>query len=67
MLRSLFVASTPGRSSVFPDDTTPVTLIPRLLNAYAVADVPLASEESYWLDILSVSTHGLFDFEQLDA
>jgi hypothetical protein len=48
MLRSFFVANTPGRPDLFPDDVSPVNLIPRLLNAYADAGLPFASEESYW-------------------
>jgi hypothetical protein len=50
MFRSLFLARTPGSEGVFPNDTTPINLIPRLLNAYVDANLPLASEDSYWLD-----------------
>ena len=49
MFRSLFLAVTPGRAEVFPDDTTPVNLMTRLLNAYANSTLALSSEESYWI------------------
>ena len=60
MFRSLFLASTPGKESVFPDDMTPVNMIPRLLNAYAGQSSPLASEESYWVDTRNVLASGIF-------
>ena len=60
MFRSLFLASTPGKEAVFPDDMTPVNMIPRLLNAYAGQSSPLASEESYWVDTRNVLASGIF-------
>jgi hypothetical protein len=51
MFRSLLLAYTPGRQGVIPQDSTPINLIPRLLNAYVGADLPLASEESYASDM----------------
>jgi hypothetical protein len=50
MFRSFFLAATPGRTDVFPDDTTPVNVLTRLLNAYTGLGAPLSSEESYWAD-----------------
>jgi hypothetical protein len=47
----LLLAYTPGRQGVIPQDSTPINLIPRLLNAYVGADLPLASEESYASDM----------------
>ena len=60
MFRSLFVASTPGMPNLFPDDVTPVNVIPRLRNAYLGAEVPLASEESYWVDPRTAGETGIF-------
>ena len=50
MFRSLFLAATPGRADVFPEDMAPVNILTRLLNSYAGADLKVASQESYWLD-----------------
>ena len=58
MLRNLFIASTPGRSGLFPDDVTPINLIPRLLNGYLGTDHPLATEESYLVDLDALRTKG---------
>jgi hypothetical protein len=60
MFRSLFLASTPGKQAIFPDDVTPVNIIPRLLNAYTGSQAPLASEESYWVDTRTASDVGIF-------
>jgi hypothetical protein len=37
-----------------------VNLVPRLLNAYAGAALPLATEESYWTDLRPGTDHPLF-------
>lgn len=63
MLRSMFMAMTPGHPGLFPDDTTPINTLPRLLNAYADAGIPFASEESYWLDMRTTEIDGLFNLE----
>ncbi len=57
MLRSFLIANTPGHPRLFPDDATPLNLIPRILNAYAGTELPLASEESFWID------YRTFDFQ----
>jgi hypothetical protein len=59
MYRSLFLAATPGHSGLFPDDTTPVNVLTRLLNAYTGSSYPLASEELYWLDTRHVDASGV--------
>lgn len=51
MLRSLFLSYTPGHPGLFPSDTTPINVLPRLLNAYADQRLPLADESSYVMDI----------------
>jgi hypothetical protein len=61
MIRSFFVAATPGRPGLFPDDVTPINVIPRLLNAYAGTDLPMASEESYLVDMRTVHTSGMLN------
>ena len=63
MFRNLFLASTPDRSDVFPDDVTPVTVLRRLLNAYTGSSLPLSSEESYWLDDRMATVTGLFKLQ----
>ena len=45
--QNLFLSYTPGQSGLFPDNATPINIIPRLLNAYVDAGLPLASEESW--------------------
>ena len=66
MLRSLFLARTPGHPGLFPADMTPVNLLPRLLNAYAGANLPLATEKSYWTDLDATGTHGFSGFVRVD-
>ena len=66
MLRSFFVARTPGHPGLFPADMTPVNLLPRLLNAYAGANLPLAPETSYWTDLEQVWSHGVIDLVPVD-
>jgi hypothetical protein len=64
-LRSLFLASTPGRSGVFPDDVTLVNVLPRLLEAYTAIRLPYATEESYWVDIRRVLESGLLNLQRV--
>jgi hypothetical protein len=61
-LRSLFLASTPGRPGIFPDDATPVNLLARLSNAYLGTNVALASEESYFAKLETLRETGLFGY-----
>jgi hypothetical protein len=61
MIRSLFISYTPGHPGLFPDDTTPINVLPRLLGAYEGLSIPLTSEESYVLNPLLVPTTGYFD------
>ena len=63
MLRSLFLAVTPGRQGLFPNDTTPLNILARLLNSYTGAAIALSSEESRWIDTRFVEQDGLFHFE----
>ena len=58
MFRSFLIAQTPGHPQLLPDDATPMNILPRILNAYAAADLPLASEESYWVDQRKIEFHG---------
>ena len=66
MVRSMFLARTPGHPGLFPSDTTPVNLVARLLDAYAGANLPLATEESYWTDLDDTGTHGFSGFVRVD-
>ena len=58
MLRNLFIAATPGHPDLFAGDVTPINLIPRLLNAYTGTGLPLATEESYEVDLSAVPAKG---------
>ena len=57
-LRSLFLSYTPGHPELFPRDTTPINVLPRILNAYAGTQLPLADESSYALDLLKAREQG---------
>jgi hypothetical protein len=63
MLRSLLLAYTPGHPGLVPDDATPINLLARILNAYQGAAIPLASEESYWVDFLHLRIEDLTKIE----
>ena len=48
MFDNLLLSYTPGKSGVLPDGSTPVTLLPRLMNAYLGTHESLADDGSYW-------------------
>jgi hypothetical protein len=48
--RSLVLASAPGHPDMFPEDSTPVNLIPRILNTYLGVGLPLARED-IWITV----------------
>ncbi|NJD27541.1 MAG: hypothetical protein FIA92_04520 [Chloroflexi bacterium] len=58
MLRNLFLGVTPEHPGLFPGDVTPINLIPRLLNAYVDAGLPMATEESYLVQLNVVLERG---------
>jgi hypothetical protein len=58
MLRSLLLTHTPGEPGLFPDDASPINVIPRIANAYHDAEMPLAGEESYFVDMVTVNNRG---------
>ncbi len=62
-LRSFLMASTPGRTGVFPSDASPVNLLTRLSMAYLGTTSELASEEDYYIDVLSFPETGAFAYE----
>ena len=66
MLRSLLVTYTPGKTAIFPDHASLVTLFPRLLNAYFDARLELSSEESYYVDLSSLVVGGPLSFGPID-
>jgi hypothetical protein len=66
MFRSLFLASTPGRTALFPSDATPVNILTRLLNAYTDSTTAMSSEESYWLNTRLIDEKGLFALTSAD-
>jgi hypothetical protein len=47
--RTLLLTYTPGHEDVFPADATPINYLPRLLNEYFEASLPLSSDASYFL------------------
>ena len=65
-LHDLIISYTPGHRGLFPADATPMNILPRILNSYADADLPMASEESYWIPSWLTRTQGLFPLEPTD-
>ena len=65
VISNLFLARSPGKPGLFPDDTTLINVFPRILNAYAGTNLPLASEESYWTDLRTTGTVGIFNLERV--
>ncbi len=59
-LRNLMLAYTPGMQGLVPDDASPINILPRILNAYADAGIPLATEESYWTPSWLTRVQGFF-------
>ena len=47
--KSMLLAFTPDHENVFPEDAAPVNIIPRLLNTYLGADLPLAREDVWYV------------------
>jgi hypothetical protein len=47
VFHNLTLSYTPGRSGLLPDDVTPVTMLPRLFNAYLGTDDVIAPDISY--------------------
>jgi hypothetical protein len=66
-LRSLLLASTPGRPGIFPEDATPVNLLTRLSNAYLGTNLALASEESYFAKLETLRETGFFGYEPVQG
>jgi hypothetical protein len=58
MLRSLLLTYTPGKAGLFPEDTAAVNLLAYLLNGYFEANIPLASEEAYLVDVSELQSKG---------
>ena len=50
MFRSLLLSYTPGYPGLMPNDSSPVNILTRVLNAYGGKSVALASEERYWVN-----------------
>jgi hypothetical protein len=65
MISNLFLARTPGHPGLFPNDTTLINVFPRILNAYAAANLPLATEESYWTNMATLAATGYLSFERV--
>ncbi len=61
MVRTLFMANTPGQPRLFPNDSSPVNILPRLMDAYLAEDIPLAPESTFVMDMRAVSSAGLFE------
>jgi hypothetical protein len=60
MLRNLFVSYTPGHEGIFPQDVGLVNVVPRIVNAYLPTTMPLATRESYVIDLRDIPTKGYF-------
>jgi hypothetical protein len=65
VISNLFLARTPDRPGLFPPGTTLVNVLPRILNAYAGANVPMAEEASYWTNLRTSGTRGVLDLERV--
>jgi hypothetical protein len=65
MISNLFLARTPGHPGLFPNDTTLINVFPRILNAYAGTNLPLANEASYWTNMATLDTTGYLNFERV--
>jgi hypothetical protein len=63
MLRNLFMSYTPDRPGLFPDDSSPINVIARLMNGYAGSSITLATEEAYQADYRTLDTVGYFPLE----
>ena len=50
MFRSLLLSYTPGYPGLMPDDSSPVNILTRILNAYGGKSIELATEERYWVN-----------------
>ncbi len=44
---NVFASRTPGRSGLFPDGTTPINVLPRLLNAYLGTSLPIQQDTTW--------------------
>jgi hypothetical protein len=60
MLRNLFLSYTPGQRGIFPQDVGLVNVVPRIVNAYLPTTMPLATRESYVIDLRDIPTKGYF-------
>ena len=62
MLRSLLLTYTPGRVGLFPEDASAVNLFAYLLNGYFAANIRMASEEAYFVDVSELQSKGPLRF-----
>jgi hypothetical protein len=60
MLHNLFLSYTPGHPGVFPQDVGLVNVVPRIVNAYLPKSLPLATRESYVVELRNIPTSGYF-------
>jgi hypothetical protein len=67
LFRNLFLSYTPGHPDVFPANTTPINVLPRLMNAYLDAGMALAPEGSYWMDVAAEPNRGFLPLEPIDV
>ena len=63
---SLFLSLTPGHRGLFPNSTTPINILPKLLNAYVGCRPSLASEETWWVDMSTLRARGILALEAVD-
>jgi hypothetical protein len=63
MFRNFFASYTPRHPGLFPEDASPVNVLPRLLNAYARLSVPLATEESYAIALDQIAEQGFLNLK----
>ena len=67
MLRSFFASYTPDHRGLFPQDTTPVNVLPRLLNAYGGLSVLVAVDVSYAVALDRIAAEGFLKLQEIDT
>ena len=46
--RNFLASRTPGHAALFPEDASPVNILPLVLNTYSRSDLPMRSYEGWW-------------------
>lgn len=60
-LRTLFLANTPGAPGLFPEDVTPLQVMPMIFNQYFGTKLPIRQGDSFYIDQRRLQLTGPFD------